>query len=118
MRSIWKTASVWGLVGIGIAVLFFGFFTLADRLSFLAGLSGFGQDIVLFFWPTSFWLMATEGAGRATTIEIVGMAVLANLIVYFVVGLVLTAAWRLLKRFTAKSSPADRSSKSTLRTLL
>jgi|SRR5579863_3523063 len=114
MRSIWKTASFWGLVGVGVAVLFFVFFTLADRLSFLAGLRGFGQDIVLFFWPTSFWLMATEGAGRASTIEIAVMAILANFVVYFVVGLVLTAAWRVLKRFTGKSSPADRSSKSTI----
>jgi putative effector of murein hydrolase LrgA (UPF0299 family) len=114
MRSIWKTASVWGLAGVGIAVLFFVFFTLADRLSFLAGLRGFGQDIVLFFWPTSFWLMATEGAGRATTIEVVTMAVLGNFVIYFLVGLLLTAAWRVLKRFTAKSSPASRSSKSTI----
>jgi hypothetical protein len=30
------------------------------------------------------------------------------------VGMVLTVAWRVLKRFTAKSSPADRSSKSTI----
>jgi putative effector of murein hydrolase LrgA (UPF0299 family) len=107
MRSIWKTASVWGLVGVGIAVLFFVFFTLADRLSpspFSAGLRGFGQDIVLFVWPTSFWLMATEGAGRASTIEIVVMAVLANFVIYFLVGLVLTAAWRAWVRVSAKPS--------------
>jgi hypothetical protein len=99
MRSIWKTASVWGLVGVGVAVLFFLFFMLVNRPSpspFLAGLRGFGQDIVLFVWPASFWLMATEGAGRVSTIEIVAMAVLANFVLYFLLGLILTAAWRWL----------------------
>ena len=105
MRPIWKTASVWGLAGVGVAVLVFVFFTLADRLSFQAGLRGFGQDIVLFFWPTSFWLMATEGAGRVTTIEIVILAVLANFVIYFLVGLLLTAAWRALR--AAGKSTAD-----------
>lgn len=97
MRSIWKAASLWGLLGVGVAVLFFVFFTLADRLSFLAGLRGFGQDIVLYVWPTSFLLMATEGAGRASTIEIVVTSVLANFVIYFLVGLLLTAAWRALR---------------------
>jgi len=40
--------------------------------------------------------MATEGAGRVSTIEIVAMAVLANFVLYFLLGLILTAAWRWL----------------------
>ena len=104
MRSIWKIASVWGLVGVGIAVLFFLFFILVNRLSpgpFLASLHGFGQDIVLFVWPASFWLMATEGAGRLSTIAVVSVAVLANFVLYFLVGLTLTAAWRAGMRVVA-----------------
>ncbi len=109
MRSIWKTASIWGVVGVGVAVLFMVGASLLRLLHPSPALDGLRQEIELFVWPTSFWLMATEGAGRAATIEIVVMAVLANFIVYFVVGMVLTAAWKLLKRIMAKSSPVDRS---------
>jgi hypothetical protein len=114
MRSIWKTALIWGVVGVGAAVIFMLGSSLLGLLHPSPVLDGLRQEIELFVWPTSFWLMATEGAGRATTIEIVAMAVLANFVPYFVVGMVLTVAWRVLKRFTAKSSPADRSSKSTI----
>ena len=114
MRSISKTASIWGVVGVGAAVLFMLGSSLLGLLHPSPALDGLRQDIELFIWPTSFWLMATEGAGRTTTIEIVVMSVLANFVVYFVVGLVLTAAWRILKRVTAKSSPADGNSKSTI----
>jgi hypothetical protein len=110
MRSIWKTASVWGVVGMGAAVLFMLGSSLLGLLHPSPVLDGLRQDLELFVWPTSFWLMATEGAGRATSIEIVVMAVLANFVLYFVVGLVLTAAWRALKRLTTKpnSNPPAR----------
>ena len=98
MPSIWKTASIWGAVGVGGAVLFMGGASLLGLLHPSPALDGLRQEIELFVWPTSFWLMATEGAGRATTIEIVVMAVLANFIPYFVVGLVLTAVSRISKR--------------------
>jgi putative effector of murein hydrolase LrgA (UPF0299 family) len=114
MRSIWKTASIWGLVGVGVAVLFMLGASLLGLLHPSPALDGLRQDIELFVWPTSFWLMATEGAGRTTTVEIVVTAVLANFVVYFVVGLVLTAAWRALKRLTAKPSPANGNRKSTI----
>jgi putative effector of murein hydrolase LrgA (UPF0299 family) len=110
MRSIWKTASIWGLVGVGVAVLFMLGSSLLGLFHPSPALDGLRQNIELFVWPTSFWLMATEEAGRMTTIEIVVVAVLANFIVYFIVGMVLTAAWRVLRRFTRKSPPADRSS--------
>jgi putative effector of murein hydrolase LrgA (UPF0299 family) len=100
MRSIWKTASVWGLVGVGIPLLFMLGSSLLGRLlpsPLLTTLDGLRQDIELFVWPSSFWLMATEGAGRASTIEIVVMAILANFVIYFLVGLLLTAAWRALR---------------------
>ena len=99
MRSILKTASAWGFVGIGIAVLFFSLLTLADHFTFFVSLRGFAQDIVLLLWPSSFWLMATEGAGRVTAFGILAMALLANFVTYFVAGTLLTAAWRWLKRF-------------------
>ena len=105
MRSIWKTASVWGLVGAGIPLLFMlvscliGFLRPSSPL--LTALDGLRQDIELCVWPTSFWLMATEGAGRAATIEVVVMADLANFVIYFFVGLLLTAAWRALVRVGA-----------------
>lgn len=97
MRSSLKAALTWGFVGVGIAMLFFLFFMLVNRLApspFLNELRGFGQDVVLFVWPASFWLMATEGAGLLATIEVVAIAVGANFVVYFLVGLVLTTLWK------------------------
>lgn len=108
MRSIWRTASIWGVVGVGVAVLFMVGASLLGLLHPSPALDGLRQEIELFVWPTSFWLIATEGAGRATTIRILVMAVLANLVVYFVVGLVVTAAWRVVKRLAAKHSPKNR----------
>ena len=104
MRSIWKTASVWGLSGVGIAVFFFLFFIVANTFPsspFWRSLGNLGQDVVPFLWPASFWLMATEGAGRVGTIEVVAMAFLANFTIYFLLGLILTAAWRALVRVGA-----------------
>jgi hypothetical protein len=105
-RSIWKSASAWGLVGVGIAVFFFLFFIVVNRFTpspFWSVLDDLGQDIVFFVWPASFWLMATEGAGRLSAIEVVVMAVLANFVLYFLLGLMLTAAWRVWMRVGAKS---------------
>lgn len=102
MRSIWRTASIWGVAGVGVAVLFMLGSSILSLLHPSPALDGWRQNIELFVWPTSFWLTATEGAGHATTIEIVAMAVLANFIVYFVVGLVLAAAWRVLKHLKGK----------------
>lgn len=100
MRTIWKIATLWGLGGFGIALLFFILFASADRYSqsqFLDSISRLGQDIVLFVWPTSFWLMATEGAGRVATAGVVSIAVISNFLVYFLVGLGMTSAWRALR---------------------
>ncbi len=107
MRSIWKTALIWGLVGLGVAVLFILGSSLLGLLHPSPALDGLRQDIELFVWPTSFWLMATEGAGRTTTIEIIIMAVLANSVIYFLFGLLLTAAWRALRMgANAKDRPS------------
>jgi putative effector of murein hydrolase LrgA (UPF0299 family) len=105
MRSVWKTALIWGVVGVGIPLLFTlgsGLLALLHPFPLFSALDGLREDVELFVWPTSFWLMATEGAGPATTVEIVLAAVLANCVVYLIVGLVLTAVWRRLKRVTAR----------------
>ena len=89
VRSICKSAFLCGLAGIGIAVL-----VLVTRLS---------NEVVLVLWPTSFWLMATEGAGRSTTIEVVSVSILANFGLYFVLGLIFTAAYRKYKQVAPDS---------------
>jgi putative effector of murein hydrolase LrgA (UPF0299 family) len=101
-----KRALIWGVIGVGVAVLFTLLSSLLELLHPSPALDVLRQDIELFVWPTSFWLMATEGAGRATAIEIVVMAVLGNFLVYFLVGLLLTSLWRVGRRLVARRGAA------------
>ena len=108
MRSIWKTALIWGIVGVGLAVIIMLGSSLLGLLHPSAALDGLRQDIELFVWPTSFWLMATEGASSLTTVEIVLVAVLGNFVPYFLVGLLLTSVWKVGRKLTAHHPTAPR----------
>ena|SRR5208337_17194 len=106
MHSVFKAALIWGVVGFAVSVLFLVLSLFTDALAY----------VELIFWPSSFAFMALDNstATRLDRVEGTAFLIFTNFVLYFVVGLVLTAAWRLLKRFMAKSSPADRSSKSTI----
>jgi hypothetical protein len=116
-RSIWKVASVWGLVGFGIAVFFSLFFLLVNQFTgdvrvygtspmpFWNALDELGQSVVLFVWPTSFWLMVIDDVRGRGAIVIWTMAVLGNFVLYFLVGLMLTAVWRGLVRIDELRNP-------------
>jgi len=106
MRSVLKAATIWGAVGFAVAVFFLLVSHFTDALA----------SVELVLWPGSFAFMALDSptATRLSWIEGTAFLVFTNIVLYFVVGLVLTAAWRVLRRVTAKSSPANGSSKSTI----
>jgi hypothetical protein len=106
MRSALKAATIWGAAGFVVAILFLLVSHFTDVLA----------SVELILWPGSFAFMALDNptATRLGWTEGAAFLVFTNIVLYFVVGLVLTAAWRVLKRVMAKSSPANRSSKSTI----
>jgi hypothetical protein len=106
MRSVLKAATIWGAVGFAVAVFFLLVSHFTDALA----------SVELVLWPSSFAFMALDNttATRLDWIRGTALLVFANIVLYFVVGLTLTAAWRVFKRLTAKSSPADGNSKSTI----
>lgn len=66
-----------------------------------------GADVMPYFqlaivvvWPSSLWLLATDGIGGTPRAYLfVGMAVLANMILYAVLG---GAAWRVWRSLGAR----------------
>lgn len=96
-----KKALIWGVVGVGIAliVLLVSLFTHADALA----------DIALVLWPGSFGLMALDNA-TTTRLDWVGgtaFLILTNFVLYFVVGFLLTLAWKGLMRLKGHGTPAS-----------
>lgn len=106
MRSVLKAATIWGAVGFAVAVFFVLVSHFTDALA--------AAELVL--WPSSFAFMALDNPTATRLDWIAGTALLifTNIVLYFVVGLALTTAWRGFKRLTAKSSPANGSSKSMI----
>lgn len=86
MRSIFRTAFIWGCVGVAVAVFFLGLSQFTHALAY----------VELVFWPGSFAFMALDN----TTTTRVGWAegtaflVATNFLLYFLVGLILTSIRR------------------------
>lgn len=99
IRSALKMALLWGTVGIGLAVLFFLVSLRTDALA----------DLELVFWPSSFAFMALDNA-RSTRLDwIEGTALLmfTNFVLYFIVGFLVTLAWKGLTRLKGHGPAAS-----------
>lgn len=94
MRSALKAATIWGAVGFAVAVFFMLISHFTDALS----------SLELVLWPSSLGFMALDNptATRLNWIGGTAFLVVTNIVLYFVMGLMLTAAWRVYKRFAAK----------------
>jgi hypothetical protein len=100
MRFVLKAATIWGTIGFVVAVFFLLVSHFTDALA----------SIALVFWPSSFAFMSLDNptATRVGWVEGTAFLVFTNIVLYFIVGMILTGGWRLLiKRPTAKSSPAN-----------
>lgn len=106
MRFVLKAATIWGTVGFVVAVFFVLVSHFTDALS----------SIELVFWPSSFAFMALDNptATRVGWVEGTAFLVFTNIVLYFVVGMVLTGGWRLLKRATTKPPSSNGRSKSAI----
>ena len=98
---MFKRALIWGAVGFGIAVvlLLVSLFTHANALAYVA----------LVLWPGSLGLMALDNptTTRLGWVEGTAFLILTNFVLYFVVGFVVTLAWRGLLRLRAHRPTAS-----------
>lgn len=101
MRSILKRSLLWGVIGSGFAILYFPIVTIDWR---------WGHVAVFVLCPTSIAFMAVDKAVFTAVdwMREITFLVLTNFALYFMVGLVLTSAWKGLRAFTARRSAAPR----------
>ena len=106
MRFVLRTATIWGTVGFVVAVFFLLVSHFTNALA----------SAELLFWPSSLAFMALDNptTTRVGWLEGTAFLVFTNIVLYFVVGLVLTGGWRLLKRATTKPPSLNGSSKSAI----
>ena len=95
MRSILKRSLLWGAIGSGFAILYFPMAAIDWR---------WGHVAVFLLCPTSFAFMAVDKPVLTALdwLRAITFLVLTNFALYFLVGLVLTSAWKGLRALTAR----------------
>jgi hypothetical protein len=98
-ESLLRFLGIYALVGFFVPVILLVFQLLLraseapsqDRFEFLS-------RIYIFLWPSSFWLMATDGFRDLGSILIFVMSIVANVLLYIIVGLAIWAIMSLFKK--------------------
>ena len=96
-----KKALIWGVVGVGIALilLLVSLFTHANVFA----------DVALVLWPGSLGLMALDNA-TTTRLDWVGgtaFLILTNFVLYFVLGFLVTLTWKGLMKLRGHRTAAS-----------
>ncbi len=95
-----KKALIWGIVGLGVAVILLIISLFTQALAY----------VELVLWPASLAFMALDNA-TTTRLDWVGgtaFLILTNFVLYFVVGLLVTVAWKGLTRLRGhRTAPSD-----------
>ena len=112
MRSLLKTALMWGVIGIAVGLFLDAINFVIDTPRFFTDRFGsYANHPMVDFWPASIMLMGLEYAHSTTTvIEVFAAALVLNFLLYFLIGLLLTLIWRSVKKLTRSSGWADKPS--------
>ncbi len=101
--------AVWGMAGCVVALTFLSIHKFLEHDPILQHQIGFTMnDIMVYLWPSSIFLMATDGIeGTARAYLFVTIAVLSNGLSYAVIGIViwLVIAMSLRSRIRSKDLP-------------
>jgi hypothetical protein len=94
VRSALKAALIWGAIGFAVAVFFFVLSLFTDALAY----------VELVFWPSSLAFMALDNstAPRLDRVEGTAFLILTNIVLYFIVGFVLTLGWKAVRTIAVR----------------
>lgn len=91
MTGAKRVVGIYGGFGILLPIVVMS----VDRLS----AHGWWPEWVNYVWPTSYMLMASSGFHDAYVYEVIAVSVIANAMIYVLVGLVINRLFRGIRTF-------------------